>query len=116
MGGGSRLSTVALQERGCHDDGDQEGEGARVQRDACSGCGGGVGRTAVGVCGHGGHVGVEGGVSPRCGFCAVLGDHLLEEEEEEEDGGMRGIQNLSNYPATKHLLFFFASAELSSKH
>lgn len=100
---GVRASTVALQERGCHDDGDQEGEGARVQRDACSGGGGGVGRTAEGVCGHGGGVGVGGGVPPCCGVCAVLGDHLLEEEEE-EDGGMRKVQNLSNYSVTKLVL------------
>lgn len=59
-GSGIQASTVALQERGCHDDGDQEGEGAWVQRDACSGWVGGVGRTAVGACGHGGGVGVGG--------------------------------------------------------
>lgn len=97
-------STVALQERGCHDDRDQEGDGAGVQRDACSGRGGGVGRTAVGVCGHGGGVGVGGGVPPRCGVCAVLGDHLLKEEEEEEDGGMKRVPN---YSVTKLLLIFF---------
>lgn len=57
MGGGVRASTVMLQERDCHDDGNQKGEGACMQRDACSGRGGGVGRTAVGVCGHGGGVG-----------------------------------------------------------
>lgn len=73
-GSGIRASTVALQERGCHDDGDQEGEGAWVQRDACSGGAGGVGRTAVGACGHGGGVEAGGGVCP-CGICAVLGDH-----------------------------------------
>lgn len=82
-----RASTVALQGRGCYDDGDQEGEGAWVQRDARSGRGGGVGRTAVGARGHGGGVWVGGGVSARCGICAVLGDHLLEDKEEEEDGG-----------------------------
>lgn len=72
-------STVALQERGCYDEGEQEGEGAWVQRDTRSSRGGGVGRTAVGACGHGGGVRVGGGVSPSCGFCAVLGlgDHLL---------------------------------------
>lgn len=73
---GSRASTVALQQRGCHDDGEQEGDGTCVQRDACSGGLGGVGRTAVDVCGHGGGVGVGGGVSPCCGVCAVLGHHL----------------------------------------
>lgn len=88
-GVGIRASTVALQERGCHDDGDQEGEGAWMQRDPRSGGAGGVGRTAVGACGHGGGVGVGGGVSPRCGLCAVLGEHLLEDAEEKQDGGMR---------------------------
>lgn len=84
--GGVRASTIALQERGCHDDGDQEGEGGGAQRDARSGRGGGVGRTAVGARGHGGGaVGAGGGVSPRCGFCAVLGDYLLEDKEEEEE-------------------------------
>lgn len=60
--GGPGASTVALQERGCHGDGDQKGEGACVQRDAFSGDVCGVGRTAVGVCGHGGgvRVGVGG--------------------------------------------------------
>lgn len=67
-----RASTVALQERGCHDDGNQEGEGTCAQRDTCSGRGGGVGRTAVGVWCHGGGVGVGGGVCPPCGACTVL--------------------------------------------
>lgn len=78
-GMGVRASTVALQERGCHNDGDQKGgEDAWVQWDTRSSSGSGVGRTAVGVCGHGGSVGVGGGVSPRCGVCVVLGNHLLE--------------------------------------
>lgn len=69
-------SAVALQDRRCHRDGEQEGEGGRVQRDARSGGRGGVGRTAVGARGHGGGVDVGGGVAPRRGVCAVLGDHL----------------------------------------
>lgn len=99
-GGVVPASTIALQERGCHDDGDQEGEGGGAQRDARSGRGGRVGRTAVGARGHGGGgVGVGGGVSPRCGFCAVLGDYLLEDKEEEEDGGVRvrRVQKLSSH-------------------
>lgn len=55
-----------------------------MQRDARSGGRGGVGRTAVGARGHGGGVEVEGGVPPRRGVCAVLGDHLLEYREEKE--------------------------------
>ncbi len=82
-GCGIRASTVALQERGCHDDRDQEGKGAWVQRDACSAGVGGVGRTAVGACGHGGGVGVGGGVSPRC-HCAV--GSSLKNKEKKEDG------------------------------
>lgn len=63
-----------------------------MQRDARSGGRGGVGRTAVGARGHGGGVEVGGGVPPRRGFCAVLGDHLSEcraeeeGEEQEEEG------------------------------
>lgn len=82
-GQGGGASAVALQDRRCHGDGEQEGEGARVQRDARSGGRGGVGRTAVGARGHGGGVEVGGGVPPRRGVCAVLGDHLSECREEE---------------------------------
>lgn len=57
-----------------------------MQRDARPVGRGGVGRTAVCACGHGGGVEVGGGVSPRCGVCAVLGDHLLEDKE---GGGWR---------------------------
>lgn len=60
-----------------------------MQRDARPVGRGGVGRTAVCACGHGGGVEVGGGVSPRCGVCAVLGDHLLEDKEG-EDGGVSG--------------------------
>lgn len=59
-----------------------------MQRDARPVGRGGVGRTAVCARGHGGGVEVGGGVSPRCGVCAVLGDHLLEDKEG-EGGGWR---------------------------
>lgn len=78
--------TIALMDRGCRDDGDQEGDGACEQRDAPSNRGGSVGRTAVGVCCHGGGVLVACGVRHCQGG---LGNHLLEEVEEEEDGGER---------------------------
>lgn len=65
-----------------------------MQRDACTVGRGGVGRTAECACGHGGGVEVGGGVSPRCGFCAVLGDHLLEDKEG-EDGGWRRIRRVA---------------------
>lgn len=85
--GGSRVraSTVALHKSGSHDDGNQEGEGAGcLQRDARTGRGGGVGRTAEGACCHGSGVGVGGGVSSCCGVCAVIGHHLFERGVEEE--------------------------------
>lgn len=56
-----------------------------MQRDARSSGRGGVGRAAVGARGHGGGVEVGGGVPPRRGVCAVLGDHLSECKEEEEE-------------------------------
>lgn len=56
-----------------------------MQRDPRSGRGGGVGRTAVGACGHGGgDVRVGGGVSTRCGVCAVVGHHLWKGAEVKE--------------------------------
>lgn len=79
-------AAAALEEGGRRDDGDQDREGPGVQRDARASSGrGGVTRTAVGLCGHGG--GVGGGVH-SCHGCAVLGDHLWEEERE-QDGGVK---------------------------
>lgn len=67
VSGSGWASTVAeQQERRCHGDGQEEGEGARVHGEPGSSGGGGVGRAAVGACGHGGgDVGLGGGVPPR---------------------------------------------------
>lgn len=72
-----------------------------MQRDARSGGRGGVGRTAVGARGHGGGVDVGGGVAPRRGVCAVLGDHLSECQVEEEEEG----EEVSCHSSTTNIYF-----------
>lgn len=78
-----------------------------MQRDARASSGsGGVTRTAVGLCGHGG--GVGGGVH-SCHVCVVLGDHLWDGEKE-EDGGIKAEKVFS----FKTFIFFNTKIVLNS--
>lgn len=79
--------TVALQERGCHDDGGHDRGGTGVQRDARSGGFGGV-ATGVYRRRRSGIIVGDGGSFRSCGDCGVLGDHLL--------GGGRRLNTFCN--------------------
>lgn len=85
--------TVALQERGCHNDGGQDREGVGVQRDAHSG---GFGGVAYGAEPSGRSGITAGGRSRACSDCGVQGEHLLERGEE--------IQHVLQQSSLKNLI------------